>query len=134
MDAGLENLPREQASLHARTRLVNGLKPNIAEESLLYAEKIVALAKDNTMVPWIDNYNKWRHSGNVPRQRNISIHATCVAMLPVAPSDGVPRFTAVKTVPELLSAIGQLPTVLRHAVPSIRGKIDEVQSWHLQFK
>ena len=33
-------------------------KPNIAEQSLLYAQKIVELAKDNTLVTWIDNYNK----------------------------------------------------------------------------
>ena len=35
--------------------------------------------------------------------------------------------------PELLAAIGQLPTVLRHAVRSFHGKVDEVRSWYLRF-
>ena len=34
---------------------------------------------------------------------------------------------------ELLSAIGKLPTVLRQAVRSFRGKVEEVRSWHLRF-
>ena len=85
VDACLESLSKEQASLLAGTRLVNNRKPNSAEQSLLYAQKIVELAKDNTMVTWTENYNKWRYSRNVARQRNISINGTCVAMLPVAP-------------------------------------------------
>ena len=90
MDARLESLSREQASLLAGTGIVNRRKTNIAELSLLYAQKIVELAKDNTMVTSTDNDNKWRYSRNVAQQRNLSINATCVAMLPVAPSDGIP--------------------------------------------
>ena len=54
-------------------------------------------------------------------------------MLPVAPSNRIPRFGGVKTVPELLSAIGQFPAMLSLAVRSFRGKVDEVRSWHLRF-
>ena len=127
MDARLESLSREQASLLAGTGVVNSRKRNIGEQSLLYAQKIVELAKDTTMVTWIDNYDKWRCSRNAARQHNISINATCVAKLPVAPSNGVPRFRGVRTVPELLSTIGQLSTVLPQAVRSFRGKVDEVR-------
>ena len=133
VDARLESLSREQASLLAGTGLVNGRKPNIAKQSSLYAWKAVELAKDNTMVTWIDNYNKRRYTRNAARQRNISINATSVTMLPVARSDGVPRFRGVKTVPELLSAMEQLLTMLRHSVRSFRGKVDKVPSWHLRF-
>ena len=133
VDARFENLSREQASLLAGTGFVNGRKPNIAEQTVLYAQKILELAKDNTMVTWIDNYNQWRYSRNVARQRNISINATCVAMLPVAPSDGIPRFGGVKTIPELLSAIGHLPTMLRLAARSFRGKVRQVWAWHLRL-
>ena len=90
---------RKQASLPAGTRLVKSPKPNIAEHPLLYAQKGVQIATHTTMVTWIDNYNKWRCSRNAARQRNISINATRVAMLPVAPSDGIPLFRGVKTVP-----------------------------------
>ena len=82
VDARLESLSREQPSLLAGTRLVNSRKPNIAEQSLLYAQKIVEVAEDNTMVTWIDNYNKWRYSRNVARQHNISIS---ISMRPVSP-------------------------------------------------
>ena len=92
VDARLETLSRERAYLLAGRGLVNSQKRNIAEQSLLYAHKIVEHTKDNNMVTWIDNYSKWRYSRNVAPQRNISINATCVAMLPVAPSNGVPPF------------------------------------------
>ena len=46
----LENLSKEQASLLGGIGLVNRRKPNIAEQSLLYAHKIVQQAKDKTMV------------------------------------------------------------------------------------
>ena len=39
----------------------------------------------------------------------------------------------VKTLPEILSAIAQLPTMLRRAVCSFLGKVDEIWSWHLRF-
>ena len=83
------------------------------------------------MVSWIDNYNKWLFGRNFARQRNISINATSVAMLPVTPSDGIAQFGGVKTVPELLFAIRQLPTKLRLAVRSFRAKVVEVWSCHL---
>ena len=123
VDARLESLSGEQASLLAGTGLAHSRKLNIAEQSLLYAQKIVELAKDNTMVTWIDNYNKWRYSRNVARQRNISINATCVAMLPIAPSNVVPRFKGVKTVPECLGYCLPLGNSLlccgRQFVPSV---------------
>ena len=66
-------------------------------------------------------------NGTFPLMRLVS------PMLLVAPSNGVPQFRKVKTVPELLSTIGQLPTVLRQAVRSFRGKVDKVRSRHFRF-
>ena len=128
VDAPLESLSGEQASLLAGTGLVNSRKPNIAEHTLLYAQKIVQLAKDNTRVTWVDNYNKWRYS------RNVVGNGTFPLMHPVSPCYLSPPLMeyhdsgGVKTMPELLSAIEQLPTVLRQAVRSFRGKVDEVRS------
>ena len=106
VDRTIEHLTRKQQ----QTGLVANRKPNIGEEALTYAKHIEALAGLNTMVVCIDNYNKWRYSGNVARERNISINATCVAMLPVpTPEGGFPLFRGVKGIPDLISDIGDLP-------------------------
>ena len=98
------------------TGLVANRKPNIGEEALVYAKHIEALAGLNTMVLWIDNHNKWRYSRNVARERIISVRATCVAMLPVpTPEGGFPLFRGVKSILDLISDIGDLPSVLQQA-------------------
>ena len=68
--------------------LVANRKPNIGEEALAYAKQIEAPAGLNTVVVWIDNYNKWRYTKNVAPERNISINATSMAMLPVPTPEG----------------------------------------------
>ena len=47
------------------------------------------------------------------RDRNISINATCVAMLPVpTPGGGFRLFRGVKSILDLISDVGDVPRVL----------------------
>ena len=130
----LEDLSRSKAAVVASTGLLLPRKENVALAAMQFARTIVDSATKHCIVLWIDNYNKWRYSRNVCRERDMSIKATCVAVLPVPhPDGGFPPWRGVLSIPGLLRAAQLFPQKLREASRLFRSRIDTLRSHHLNY-
>ena len=134
VDRRLEDLSRSKAAIVAGTGLVLPRKENVSQAAMRFARTIVDLAKKYCIVLWIDDYNKWRYSRTVCRKRDISINATCVAVLPMPHLDGgFPPLREVLSIPDLLQAAQLLPQQLQKATQLFRSRIDTLRGQQMDY-
>ena len=134
VDRRLEDLSRSKATVVAGTGLVLPRKEYIAQVAMEFARTIVDLATKHCTVLWIDNCNTWRYRRNVCRKSDMSINATCVAVLPVPhPDGGFPPLRGVLCIPDLLRAAQPLPQKLREAGRLFQSRIDTLRGHHLNY-
>ena len=131
----LSGLSRRERQLVHGTGLVAARKPHLGKQSDKLLTMLLAMAELVPMVIWIDNYNKYKYSKNINRERNLSVNATAVAMLalPQTAAQGVPAFRGALCLKELLCAVQKLPSHLANAQNKLRGAIQSLVLLRLTY-